>query len=78
MFTKKVFLLLIIAYILLGLIYGMTGEIRLAVKYGNNWGETLLNPYAYLRVIIFSPFWPNDLFWTVYHCGNLLGCPISN
>ncbi|MFH1169999.1 MAG: hypothetical protein V1704_00290 [Candidatus Vogelbacteria bacterium] len=61
---KKIFLLIIIFYLLVGLIYGMLGEFSLEVKYGGVWYEALFNPHAYLRALVFSPFWPNDLFWT--------------
>lgn len=73
---KKTILVFFVVYIVVGFIYGMSGEVRLAVEYGGSWLEAFLDPYAYLRAAVFSPFWPNDLFWTRYHCGNLFGCPI--
>lgn len=69
---KYVFILVIV-YLLVGFLYGMAGEFRLAKKYGNSAFSALTNPYAYLRSIVSAPLWPIDLYWTLYHCGNLFG-----
>ena len=74
--TKKLIVLGIVVYLLFGFIHGMIGEMRLAKKYQGNPYLAWKDPYAYATAIAFSPFWPNNLFWTVYHCGNLFGCPI--
>lgn len=67
----------IVVYLLLGFGYGMMGEMRLAEKYHGDSYSAWKDSNAYIRSSIFSPFWPNDLFWTLFHCGNPLGCPIK-
>ena len=57
----------ILIYFLIGFIYGMEGEMRLAQKYGQSYWRALRDPWAYTRSIIFSPVWPVDLYWTLYH-----------
>ncbi|MBI5732567.1 hypothetical protein HY967_01230 [Candidatus Jorgensenbacteria bacterium] len=74
--TKRYIVTAVVIYLFLGVAYGMTGEMRLAKKYSGNPYYAWKDPYAYLRAAIFSPFWPNDLFWTIYYCGNPFGCPI--
>jgi len=67
---------MVAVYLLMGFFYEMSGEVRLNVKYGGSPLEVFLNPYTYLRAVIFSPFWPIFLYWTLYHCGNPFGCPV--
>lgn len=73
---KYVFLI-IVTYLVIGFIYGMTGEFRLAKKYGYSPFSALLDPYAYARAAFFSPNWPVDIYWSLYHFGTPFGRPLS-
>ncbi len=74
--TRKYIVIAVMVYLFFEVVYSMAGEMCLARKYRVNPYLALKNPYAYLRTAIFSPFWPNDLFWTIYHCGDPFGCLI--
>jgi hypothetical protein len=66
----------IAAYLLLGMACQMGGEMRLAKKYAGHAGEAWSDPWAYFRAFLSSPFWPQDLYWTLRHCGDPFGCPL--
>ena len=69
----------LLVYLAFGFFYNMIGEYKLALKYARleNRKTTLLitasqvmvDPYAYLRSIIFSFEWPFDLYESIYHSG---------
>lgn len=62
-------ILIVAIYFAIGFFYAMTDEIRLAKKYHSSVFMVLSDPYTYLRPVIFSPFWPSDLYWNAYHHG---------
>lgn len=68
--------LIIVVYLVIGFIYGMTGEFRLAKKYGGSPFTVLIDPWAYIRSACCSPFWPVDFYFSLYHFGNPFGRPL--
>jgi hypothetical protein len=68
---------LAVIYCLIGVFYGLAGEFRVAAKYGTPLPQTLLNPFMYIRVVSFCGVWPEDMYWSYQHCGNMLGCPVE-
>jgi len=75
--VKKVAIRFIIIYFAIGFTFGMIGEFRLAKKYGGKPYEALIDPYAYLRSVVSAPFWPYNLYWTIYHCQSIFGCEME-
>jgi hypothetical protein len=70
--------LIIVVYLVIGFIYGMTLEFRLTKKYGRSPFTVLINPWAYIRSASGSPFWPVDLYFSLYHFGNPFGHPLCD
>ena len=63
--AKRILFLVIAVYLVIGFLWGMVGECRLAKKYGRPAVSALGDPYAYLRAVVFAPFWPSDLYWSL-------------
>ncbi len=68
---KYIFMVILI-YMLIGFLYGMTGEFRLVKKYDRFPFTVLIDPWAYIRSACGSPFWPVDLYFSLYPFGRPL------
>jgi hypothetical protein len=66
-----------IIYLMIGIVWGLVGEYRLATKYSRLEGNEvstehvlnrmLFDPYVYIRSILASYSWPVDMYWAIYH-----------
>jgi|GEM_PF-6702657 len=74
---KKIILVSLSLYLVLGLFFGVMGEMRLARKYAVPYSTAFANPWLYIRATVMAPFWPLTLALTVYDCHNMTGCPID-
>ena len=71
---KKRIAKIVLIYFMIGFVYGMVCETCLAKKYGHPPLTAFLDPYAYLRSVVNSPFWPLYVYWSIYHGKNPFGC----
>ena len=73
----KIIIRCLLIYFFIGFIYHMNEEYRMGLKYNmqddRNFSprevliQTLCDPWAYVRSICFSPFWPEGLYWDLSH-----------
>lgn len=79
---RKLIILFISIYLLIGFFYGMWGEMRLAVKYehARDYREAAILAFSnlsiYPRAILSSPIWPVGFFGCLYLAGTPF-CPAS-
>ncbi len=66
-----------LVYLIIGFAFNMYAEFGLAKKYGMPYSSALLNPWSYIRSVIFAPFWSVYVAANLYHYQNPFGGPIT-
>lgn len=75
---KKIIIVIVSIYFIIGIAYGVNTEMRLAKKYIGNYNSMFKSPYSYVRIVVFSPFWPLRLAIVISNGCSPLGCPVKS